>query len=409
VDTPGQSIVCQDSVVVSGVDSAGQTVTASRFAGLTGVSRERLRTWERRHGFPRPHRHGSGPRRYALEDVAAVVFVRRAVESGMPVASAIARARAAGRRNGVSASAFAGLVDDAPLPVVVLSGPAPLRIEYANAAVRAHASAPRPGEDLAAAVPAFHDHPAVAVLAGLFTGDAAPGECEHPAWGGDPRRTLRSALFRLPAEPDARPLVALVGLGGADEDAARSELAAARRELEDLRRREERHSRWLDGLAALAAAFQRDPGLTVVEDALDVVVRQTNAVDVGLARHVSGRLELPGSRRRLLSGSSVTVAAHPELARALRDAEPLWLDPPAARALGVPAGLHASGLPVVVAGEALGLVVFLFNEVEPHDRDNRRVLAAISAAMGFGLLRDRLVAELRRVTSSGGASLRARG
>jgi hypothetical protein len=395
VDTPGQSVVCQDSVVVSWVDSSGQLVSASRFAGLTGVSRERLRTWERRHGFPLPHRHGSGPRRYALEDVAAVVFVARAVESGMPLASAIDRARAAGRRSGLSPAGFAGLVDDAPLPVVALSGPAPLRIEYANATVRADPSAPRPGEDLAAAVPAFHDHPAVGVLTGLFSGDGRARECEHPAWDGDPRRMVRSAVFRLPAEPDALPLVALVGLGGADEDAAREELAAARRELEDLRRRAERHSRWLDGLAALAAAFQRDPGLSVVEDGLDVVVRQTNAVDVGLARHVSGRLELPGSRRRLLAASFVTVAAHPELARALRDAEPLWLDAPAARALGVPAGLHASGLPVVVAGEALGLVVFLFNEVEPHDRDNRRVLAAISAAMGFGLLRDRLVAELR--------------
>jgi hypothetical protein len=97
----------------------------------------------------------------------------------------------------------------------------------------------------------------------------------------------------------------------------------------------------------------------------------------------------------------VTIAAHPDLARALRDAEPLWLDAAASRTLGVPAGLHASGVPVVVAGEPLALLVFLFNEVEPHDRDNRRVLAAISAALGFALLRDRLIEELRAVSSPG--------
>ncbi|HSD81277.1 MAG TPA: MerR family transcriptional regulator [Solirubrobacteraceae bacterium] len=383
------------------MDTTGQTVSASRFAALTGVSRERLRTWERRHGFPRPHREGGGPRRYALADVTAVLFVRRAAESGMPLERAIRRARAAGARAGLSPAGFAGLVDDAPLPVVVLSGPAPLRVEYVNAALRRVASAPRPGEDLASAVPAFHDHPALPALAAAFTRDAGAGELEHPAWDGDARRTLRSAVFRLPPEPDARPLVALVGLGGAEEGAARVELAALRREHDDLRRREERHSRWLDGLAALAATFQRDPGPAVLEDALDVVIRQTNAVDAGLARYVSGRLELPGSRRGLLDAAAMTIAVHPDVAHALRDGEPLWLDAPAARALGLPPGLHASGVPVAVAGEPLGLVVFLFNEVEPHDRDNRRVLAAISAAMGFALLRDRLVAELRAVTPPG--------
>ena len=44
-------------------------MSATRFAQLTGVSRERLRTWERRYGFPAPRRVAQGPRRYAVEDV----------------------------------------------------------------------------------------------------------------------------------------------------------------------------------------------------------------------------------------------------------------------------------------------------------------------------------------------------
>ena len=37
----------------------------------------------------------------------------------------------------------------------------------------------------------------------------------------------------------------------------------------------------------------------------------------------------------------------------------------------------------------------VFDEIEPHDDDNRRLLAAISAAVGFALLRDRLQRELQ--------------
>jgi GAF domain-containing protein len=65
--------------------------------------------------------------------------------------------------------------------------------------------------------------------------------------------------------------------------------------------------------------------------------------------------------------------------------------------LGVPQDLHAAGLPIAVAGEVLGLLVMVFDEVEPLDADNRRLLAAISAAVGFALLRDRLVREVASV------------
>ncbi|MGB2710218.1 MAG: MerR family transcriptional regulator, partial [Conexibacter sp.] len=70
------------------VDKGGQTVSATAFAELTGISRERLRTWERRFGFPRPVRIGRGPRRYALADAARVVAVRRAAEQGVPLPQA---------------------------------------------------------------------------------------------------------------------------------------------------------------------------------------------------------------------------------------------------------------------------------------------------------------------------------
>src|SRR5215216_4535205 len=110
------------------VDKGGHTVSATRFAQLTGVSRERLRTWERRYGFPSPRRVAEGARRYALDDVG------RAAGEGVPLAEAIARATAQERPPDPAAATLAALVEHLPMPVVAVSGPAPLRIEYVNAA-----------------------------------------------------------------------------------------------------------------------------------------------------------------------------------------------------------------------------------------------------------------------------------
>ena len=125
-----------------------QTVTATRFAALTGVSRERLRTWERRYGFPEPRRTDAGPRRYAVEDVQRVVAVRRAAEAGVPIPRAIERTRYDDAPAHLASHIFAALVEHAPVPVAALSGPAPLRVEFVNGALRTLPGAPRPGEEL---------------------------------------------------------------------------------------------------------------------------------------------------------------------------------------------------------------------------------------------------------------------
>jgi MerR family transcriptional regulator, light-induced transcriptional regulator len=402
VDTPGHGVTWHHLHGMQRVDRGGQTVSATRFAGLTGVSRERLRTWERRYGFPEPRRVGSGPRRYAVEDVQRVVAVRRAAEAGVPIPHAIERSRSGEAPPHLAAGTFAALVEHAPVPVAALSGPAPLRVEFVNGALRAMTGAPRPGEELTTALPAFYDSPCVLALQQLFATAGGPTEAEHPPWDGRAHQTARSAIFRLPTDTGARPLVAMIGLEGEGERVARAALGELQRELEELRRHDERQTRWLDALAMLAEEFRREPGRAAVDNGLDVVIRHTNAVDGAVAFYVSGQLVVPASRRGLLESSPVTVSAHPELARCLRDADPIWLDPAACAALGVPPDLHASAVPIVVAGEPLGLLVFAFDEVEPHDRDNRRLLVGVSAAMGFALLRDRLAQELREAAGAPG-------
>jgi DNA-binding transcriptional MerR regulator len=367
------------------VDKGGQTLSATRFAQLTGVSRERLRTWERRYGFPQPRRVAGGPRRYAPEDVTRVVAVRHAAAAGVPLAEAITRTRGAEDADAPPAETLAALVDQLPMAVVALSGPAPMRIEYVNAALRELPDAPRPGDELVEAVPAFSGTPCESALLRLFATDAGPVESFHPAWGGHTRNVARSSLFRLPAAPGAPPLVAMLGLEGDGERAARAALAAQRRELDTLRQSYARHARWLEAVA--------------IAQSLDVLVRQTRAVDAALATHAGGGRLAVRAHRGAFGAREVTVAAHPQLAAALRDGDPVWLDAPERAAFGVPESLRACGVPIVVAAEPLGVLLLAVEETESLDADSRRLLRSISAAMGFAMLRDRLVADLRDAAS----------
>jgi GAF domain-containing protein len=194
----------------------------------------------------------------------------------------------------------------------------------------------------------------------------------------------------------------MLGLAGDGERAARAALAAQRRQLDELRHSHSRHARWLDAVAQVSEALRREPDpAAAIATSLEVLAAQTDAVDVALARHEGGRLVLEGSHRGRLPRSEATVAAHPELARALRDGEPLWLEPAAAAALGVPAHLHACAVPLEVAGDPLGILVLAAAEAAALDADRRRVLRAFAGALGFALLRDRLVAELRAAAGDG--------
>jgi MerR family transcriptional regulator, light-induced transcriptional regulator len=378
------------------VDRGGQTVSATTFAQLTGVSRERLRTWERRHGFPAPSRVGSGPRRYRLRDVPRVVAVRRASEDGVPIAEAVARAAFHEPGGEISPASFAAMVEHAPLPVAALSGPEPLAIVYVNGALARLASVSGAGSELDSVAQRLAASGCGRHLRALFAAEHEEVVCEHPRWDGSPG-DLRSIAFRLPVRPGETPLVAMVGVEARRERALAGEVAALRDELEVLRERDERHVRWIEAIARLAAEFQIEASGAARDSALDTLVRQLNATDAAIATYLSGQLAVASSRRGSLGPAMITVTAHPAIARTLRDAQPAWLEPAAALALGVPGGLYACGVPIVVAGEPLGLVLLLFDELEEISPDVQRLLTAVSAAVGFALLRDRLAQELRDV------------
>lgn len=49
----------------------------------TGISKDTLRIWERRYGFPQPTRDGNGDRAYSREDVDRLRVIRRLIDHGM--------------------------------------------------------------------------------------------------------------------------------------------------------------------------------------------------------------------------------------------------------------------------------------------------------------------------------------
>ena len=77
---------------LGGLVSVMRCLKTSEAAALLGVTPSTLRAWERRFGFPRPQRSPGGHRFYTHGEVAAL---REALQGGLSISSAVARARAA--------------------------------------------------------------------------------------------------------------------------------------------------------------------------------------------------------------------------------------------------------------------------------------------------------------------------
>ena len=73
----------------SNIDAESATLSIGDVSKATGIPVETLRTWERRYGFPRPERTGSGHRKYRLSVVAHLELVQLALDRGMRAAQVI--------------------------------------------------------------------------------------------------------------------------------------------------------------------------------------------------------------------------------------------------------------------------------------------------------------------------------
>jgi hypothetical protein len=373
-----------------GAEPLGTLVSATRFATMTGVSRERLRTWERRYGFPRPRRVARGPRRYELSDAARVVAVRRAAEQGVPLRDAIADSPAMAPA-GVSATTLQAIPERLPAPILLVSGPAPVRIEYVNPALAERIGSVVPGTELFEVAPWLAGSECESAFAALFAGGARSFECVHPAWSAVAAETARSLMYLLPVEPGRSPLVAMVELDAPDDRDVRSELSAVKTDRDRLRTTVDARDRWVLATAELAALFQRETGPALLQATAETIVHRLPPIDAGVAVYMGGELALGSSTRGLLGPRMVTVTAHADIAAVLRDGAPAWLEPSTAAAFGAPADVVVLAVPVAVVGETLGAVLLVMDEPRPIAGEVQTLLTVLSAAIGFALLRERLV------------------
>lgn len=372
------------------------TISAGRFAAMTGVSRERLRTWERRHGFPRPVRAAGGPRRYRASDAARVVAVRESAESGVPVARAIALARRtpAAAAAGIDAGTASPLVTHLPLPLVIVAGPEPLVVEFVNEVAKG-SSQLRAGEPLLEGAPELADGPLHDALLRAFAGRAGPVEVEHPPWSGPREGLQRTLLFRLPARAERPPACAFVSIDAERERRDREELGVLIGEHERQTAAAMLRGELMRSAAQVTERLKTDDGPAVLRAAMAAIREHLGALDAGLALYMAGELVLGSSAAGMMGPSMVLIAAHEQLSRVLRESRPTWLEGEAVRAFGAPPGMHCLAAPVLVAGETVGMVMILFGNRVDVSGDARRFLDIVLGPIGFALIRDRFLEATR--------------
>src|ERR1700680_1665825 len=68
---------------ISAVDRSIILLNISAVERETGLSKDVLRVWERRYGFPKPGRDDNTERRYSPEQVAKLRVIKRLMDTGM--------------------------------------------------------------------------------------------------------------------------------------------------------------------------------------------------------------------------------------------------------------------------------------------------------------------------------------
>src|ERR1700712_1146131 len=267
----------------SGGIANGATVSAAEITQLTGVGRERLRTWERRHGFPSPLRTPSNARAYAVDDVRRVVAVRRLVEAGVPLEEAVERALELDLL-GPDTVDLGPLLDAIPGPAIAVCGVDPVCVVWTNARTRLAADAPRNGDLLLEHPSGFGSRGAASALNKLLRGDGPLTVLlEHPAWTDGSGEIVRSVAWQLGIGEPGAPLAILIQLPAPP---ARDQLVEPPPGPVD----------WVGVASVARVALQRRGGLAGLSVALNEVMRLSGAIGAFV---LTRRGEHPAAARSL--------------------------------------------------------------------------------------------------------------
>jgi DNA-binding transcriptional MerR regulator len=355
------------------------TISAAEMVRLTGVGRERLRTWERRHDFPQPVRCRNNVRRYPAEDVRHVIAVSRAVDQGVPLAEAIEQT-IAHRDEHPTFQSLGAALDHAPTPAIAVSGPEPLTVVWTNGATQAAPEAPEVGSDLLEELPAFGPS-ARATIQRLLIGEGSDvSVISHADWIGTFPAERRSVAWRVPPEMSAEAVVVLVQLPE----------GAAVRHVPGVPGSSAVEQTAVWGAAAREArkALQQEPGIASAQRALSELVKGTGGADAFLATCHSGHMRTATSVRGSIPSKTIDLTHDSDVSRAIADAEVDWLGEQTLKLIGVPSRTQAIVVPIIAGRETIGGMFLLFAEELPLADVTRELLQAIATAIGAVLQRE---------------------
>lgn len=367
------------------------TISAAEMVRLTGVGRERLRTWERRHDFPQPVRCRNNVRRYPAEDVRHVIAVSRAVDQGVPLAEAIEQTLAT-RHESPTFQSLGAALDHAPTPAIAVTGPEPMTVVWSNGATQAAPDAPEIGSNLIDELPAFGPG-ARATIQRLLIGEGNDvSVITHADWIGTFPAERRSVAWRVPPEMSTEAVVVLVQLpeGASPRSVAGVPGSSA----------VEQTAVW--GAAAREArkALQQESGVGSAQRALSELVKGTGGADAFLATCHNGQMRTATSVRGTIPPQTFPLSPECDVARAIADAEVDWLGDDMLKQLGAPVRTQAIVVPIICGQETIGGMFLLFHEELPLADVTRELLQSLATGIGAVLQREHnaAAAEAARAT-----------
>lgn len=370
------------------------TVSAIEMARITGVGRERLRTWERRHGFPEPVRTPNGTRRYLASDVRRVVAAARAIEGGTAVADAIG-AVLSGELEPVVEAEFPieAALEHCDAPALALTGPAPLRVAWANRPTVAAPESPAVGSELLTSLPDFGGI-AVAQLQSLMMEEGPRSVViEHRDWTSTFPTDCRSLAWRLPPEAAGEPTVVLMQLPDALPESARPDIDAT--------------SSWTRALSKARTTLTEERGLASVQRALGTFLRSTGGIDGFLATCQGDRLRTATSVAGAFSARAMFVEPGSELAHALQSDRLTWLGESAASAMSAPARSRTLVVPLAAGGDRIGAAFLLYPAEIPVPEVIEELILAFGTALALTLQREHLAGAAAAVAAAAPARVAA--
>ena len=367
------------------------TISGREVERLTGVSPERLRTWERRFGFPQALTSDDGFRAFVAGDVPEILAIRQLIESGYRVADAVEQVRTSGVPV-PDPTALRETFERVPSPVVALSGPEPLAVLWANRAARELCA---DGQELR--VPDVQ-HASHRVLQRVLIAEGGTScVVRVPNWAGaDDAEDLPSVAWTVGA-PTFTPAIALVmGLPAGDEEGDRTPAEARAAASAVVPVQAAPAAAWIAAVRDARRTLQRGVGGATVTASLAALVNRTGADDGFVLRSHAGELRTGLSARGTLHTATLDRRGHEELDAASRTGEVTWLTRATCDEL-TDCGSACLAIPLMSGGGEQGFAVLQFAEKREVPVEASELLLAWGAAAAWSLSRDRVVALRRRI------------